>query len=374
MTTMQTSFYRTTSLLYEWIMSVLFTTSYYIQFIWSHTKNMMMKYGLIKDDTKYLLRQALLLKTNGDDAFIQQKYKNALQFYSKRLYILSSIHVQQQSLKKHVLNQQIITSYDITATYIKLNDWNVCIKYCIDTLNREPNTRKLFEMVYDKLVIKETTKLLLSLNDNDDCDVFNNCYFNFEAIQYFCEQNGKCCAAATISSALNVILKQKRLNTEHGLNVFIDLYPKYRKRLLFRSTKNIGNGNLKKGLKFLAKNVLNIDVSIKTLISGPKCKCKGIRIVTKDELKSETNLVKYKKFIIWYLMQDNNVLLAHIKNHYCLVFAIRENPNNGLTEVLIAKKGQNPKDWEPLNDFLMCFAKSKIYKLFVICQRELTII
>lgn len=340
---------------------------YYIQLIWYGLRRIVIKPESKEHEIKNLLNDALLLKKDGDNAFDSKQYKNALLLYSKRLNILNQIPNTQDIISKHIRNQKTITLYDICAVYIKLNDWNNCMRECTDNLDNDPTTRKLFEMFHNKLSINEIKQLLHLLNEDYSCHQFNDCYFNFAAIKYFCEQNGKCCAAATIAGGLNVILKESRLNTEDGLNTFIHLYPKYAKKLLVRSTKNIGNVNLKTGMKYLAKHELNMKIAIKTLISGSKCKCKGIYVITKEELELGS-LNKYQQFLKWYLQQDNNVLLAHIKNHYCLVFGMRK--NNHKTEILLAKKGQDPKDWVSLHDLLSLFARSKQYKLFVVTKRD----
>ena len=71
-------------------------------------------------------------------------------------------------------------------------------------------------------------------------------------------------------------------------------------------------------------------------------------------------------------MSKDHVLLAHVRNHYCLVFALRRNPESSDSEydVLIAQRGQTPKDWVSLECFLMIFAKSRLYKLFAAKQRD----
>ena len=199
-------------------------------------------------------------------------------------------------------------------------------------------------------------------------------YFDLAAILCQVKQRGPNCAAAVIAGTINALKGKKDACT---LGDALDVYRKLRPKDEYlrkerASTKKIGNANLKKGLVRLGKKQ-DVSVKITSLISGARARVKGKLVLKENKLDSELDSCWEELKV--RLTRKHRVLLAHIRNHYCLVYGLREwqgrQSKQTVREVLIAKKGQSPNTWIELESFLKIFAASKKgwYKLFVAARR-----
>jgi len=365
--------------LLDWFLWLIFIPTYcaklafsYLQsFAVSARRKMQLKYVTLRK--KYQRWKLSNIEHKARTALSNGKYRDALRFYAAKLEKISEIANTTQELSpKELLNLKYSNLFSISAVYAEMDSWLPSVDICVDALRGDPtntSTKALFQMLHSTLSAERGSKLLTLLAEDPRCDEINeSATFNLMAIRSYCPQRGKCCAAAVAAAGLNAILKQNELTTDDGLNEYIALFPKYAPRLKRRNTRNIGNGNLKQCIKSLAERRFKMSIEFETLISGPRCKKgKGFYTVTKAEL-NKGDLCRYAELLRSYLESEHHVLIAHIKNHYSLVFGMRQNSSTKQTDVLISKRGQSPKHWEPLSLLLMCFAKSKIYKLYAAKQ------
>ena len=66
---------------------------------------------------------------------------------------------------------------------------------------------------------------------------------------------------------------------------------------------------------------------------------------------------------------NNQVLLFHLKNHYALIFAIREyvEDNNNKRQLLTARRGQRPISWIDFEEARETMLRWEGYKIIAIC-------
>ena len=345
---------------------------YYAQTVRSTVWNeIQSKYGDLRK--KYVLRKLSNIEHKALTALSKAQYRDALHFYTVKLDKISEISDRSQLFSSiDIAHHRTKCMFSIAAVRAKMGSWSPSVNLCVVALRQDAtdwSTKALFQMLHSSLSVEEAAFLLQSLEDDTRCDEINQCSFDMASIHFYCPQRGKCCAAASVAGALNAMIRRREFTTDDALNEYISLFPKYAARLKRRSTKNIGNGNLKKAMKSMAERRIGMSLEFETVISGPRCKkSKGFYIVTKGEIKGG-DLGRYSAMIQSYLVSENHVLIAHIKNHYCLVFGMRQNATTKETELLISRRGQSPKHWETMADFLMNFAKTKIYKLYAVKQK-----
>jgi len=322
---------------------------------------------------RYHINRANSIKDEGDKAFAERRFEQAVKHYEQVLdYLRQSCSAYRNSPKMKKLNSASL--FAMAAIHAKVLQWDVCTAKCRNILRNGAKLQFIFQMMHELLNEDETTKLLRLL-DEAGCTEFRGCTFDVASIRGYQYQKGKCCAAASIAGGLNTIFGTRHFSTNQALQTYIDLYPKYRAALEKRSTKHIGNANLRQGIQTLCQKQLDLVVELEILISGPRTKRRGFYVVQKSDLnvdaesKQGPDLDKYVDLLKAYILCKEHVLLAHVRNHYCLVFALRLN-EDGSHDVLISKRGQTPKDWVSMKSFLMIFAKSKIYKLFAAKQRN----
>lgn len=355
-----------------------FSVSTPITFPFSLFRSVYSKY--LKFRKQYVVGKLSEIESTAQSHISHSQYQHALHCYTLKLEVIPKTPTDFFTMTD-IRNQRAKCLFSMAAVRAKMNRWTPCINICIYVLREDTtnsSTKALFQMIHSQLTDDEARTLLESLETDPRCDDINECTFDLAAIRSYCPQRGKCCAAASISGGLNSLIGRREFTTNDALDEYIALYPKYAPRLKRRSTKNIGNGNLKKAMKSLLKrrsadsteSALGMTIEFETIISGPRCtKAPGFYIVTKQEIKSG-DLGRYAALISSYLQSEEHVLVAHIKNHYCLVFGTRRNVESTAIEVLIAKRGQSPKHWEKISDFLSGFAKSKIYKLYAVRRRR----
>lgn len=163
---------------------------------------------------------------------------------------------------------------------------------------------------------------------------------------------------------------KKETNGEQNLEQVVFSLIKQRRglaklRLPRPSTAFIGNWGVKQVVAQISNELPLSSPGLR--VDKLLCKNKAIR-----RIKSSDSLddILQQWMMLWTAyMSKQSALIIHLKNHYALVYALREHETKDgkhKREILTAKKGQTPKTWIDFNEFRESMLKWAGYCILVI--------
>jgi hypothetical protein len=141
----------------------------------------------------------------------------------------------------------------------------------------------------------------------------------------------------------------------------------------FPSTAPIGNWGIVSGVsEFRKKNNLDsCHINAKSLLAkkcGVKMKSNNSVEMLVSKKDTESVITTQWKTLFSEFSDRNKVLLFHLKNHYALIFAMREYHTNNCTvrEVYTARRGQRPNVWISFDEVREIIISWSGYKIMCI--------
>eukprot|EP00466_Bigelowiella_natans_P011169 jgi/Bigna1/72017/fgenesh1_pg.18_\ len=224
---------------------------------------------------------------------------------------------------------------------------------------------------------------------------------NMALVDQFIEQKGPACGAASVATAINVLLSRELLlqnKPRLGQEDLLEYYRKQRPKdsrfggakyphVKSASTAGVGNALILKALKHFAKCTVNEEVKSGYWMGiGQKCR---VRLTLSQSIEEQNTF----RLRAWEQLKNNfprsdskaegrspsRVLIHHTKNHYSIIYGWREwkvqhGSKRGTTvrQCLTATFHQRPKSWMPWDNICDIVVKSKGFYCIMYVERQIS--